>query len=257
MSWPPGRRGTWVIDLDGVVWLSGQAIEGVPEALARLRGAGCRPLFVTNNAGLTVAEILERLAHIGVEARSEDLVTSAEAAATLLEPGGTVLPVAQGGALEALTGRGLTLVDEAPAGAVVVGYTRQFDYDRLARAATAVRGGARLIGTNEDATYPTPEGLLPGAGSLLIAVATASGAEPEVAGKPYPPMVALVGERADDVVVVVGDRPSTDGLFARRLGVPYALVLSGVTKPSDPPPDPVPDITAPDLAHLVADYLGG
>jgi len=56
--------------------------------------------------------------------------------------------------------------------AVVVGYTSHFDYDDLTAACRTLRGGARLVGTNDDATYPTPDGLVPGAGSLLAAVAT-------------------------------------------------------------------------------------
>jgi ribonucleotide monophosphatase NagD (HAD superfamily) len=97
---------------------------------------------------------------------------------------------------------------------------------------------------------------MPGAGSLLAAVATAAGAEPIVAGKPHHPMVDLVTARKADVSVVVGDRPSTDGLFAGRLRVPFALVLSGVTPPGAPPPDPQPDVSAADLAELVDVFVG-
>ena len=156
-------------------------------------------------------------------------MTSAQAAAGLVEPGATVLALADGGVPEALDERGVIVVEAGPADAVVVGWTHRFDFDRLADAATAVRDGARLIGTNEDPTHPTPHGLMPGAGALLAAVATAVGVDPEVAGKPHQPMADLMTGRASDVVVVVGDRPATDGLLARRLGVPFALVLSGVT----------------------------
>ena len=84
-----------------------------------------------------------------------------------------------------------------------------------------------FIGTNEDPTHPTPQRLLPGSGALLAAVATAAQATPEVAGKPHDPMVALLRARAPDAVLVVGDRPSTDGALARRLGLPFALVRTG------------------------------
>ena len=145
-----------------------------------------------------------------------------------------MLPVAQRGASEALGARGISLVDEAPADAVVVGYTTASTSTRLTAACRALRGGARLIGTNDDATYPTPDGLVPGGGSLLAAVATAGGVTPEVAGKPHAPMADLVQHRAADVVAMVGDRPSTDGRFAERLGVAFALVLSGVTAAGGP-----------------------
>ncbi len=243
-------EGTWVIDLDGVVWLAGEPIEGVSEAIAILRARDVRVAFATNNSAPTVAELLARLERAAIPSSPEDLVTSAQAAATLLEPGDSVLALADGGAREALVERGVTLVEEPPADAVVVGWTHDFTFDRLAVATRAVRGGARLIGTNEDPTHPTPEGLLPGSGALLAAVVTAAGREAQVAGKPHAAMIELVRRRHPDVRVVVGDRPSTDGLLARALKVPFALVLSGVTAPGDPV-EPAADDTAADLLELV------
>jgi ribonucleotide monophosphatase NagD (HAD superfamily) len=155
---------------------------------------------------------------------------------------------------EALTQKGVRPVREGDADAVVVGWHRDFDYEQLTAAAGAVRHGARLIGTNDDATYPTPEGPIPGGGAILAAVATAAGVDPVIAGKPHQPMTALVRARlggALDGSVVVGDRPSTDGLLAKALGVPFLLVLSGVTKETDLPVDPPPARVAPDLAALV------
>jgi glycerol 3-phosphatase-2 len=221
--------GAWVVDLDGVMWLAGSAIPGAARAIARLRSAGVRVLFATNNAAPSVAELLAGLSRIGVEAGRDDVVTSAQAAATLIEPGERVLACGDEGLREALAGRNAVLVAAAPADAVVVGWTRAFDFDLLARSAAAVRAGARFVATNEDPTHPTPEGLLPGTGALVAAVAAASGRQPEVAGKPHEPMARLVAERAGEVALVVGDRPSTDGALARVLGVPFALVRSGVT----------------------------
>ena len=164
---------------------------------------------------------------------------------------------ADGGVLEALSARGVTVVAEGPADAVVVGWTRRFDFDLLATAATAVRLGARFIGTNEDPTHPTPRRLLPGSGAILAAVATAAQATPEVAGKPHDPLVALLQARAPDAVLVVGDRPSTDGALARRLGLPFALVRTGVTSDGREPMVVEPDEEAPDLRTLVARHVDG
>lgn len=250
-SWPPPPGGTWVLDLDGVVWLTGEPIAGAAKGVAALRRAGVRTLFCTNNSFLTVAEVCRRLEGAGVDAGPEDVVTSAQAAAGMLAPGSTAVALAGDGVTEALIDRGVRIVAEGPADAVVVGWTRRFDFDGLARASAAVRAGARLIGTNEDPTFPTPHGLLPGGGSLLAAVATASETRPEVAGKPHPPLADLVTRRARDVVAVVGDRPSTDGRLARQLGVPYALVLSGVTGPGPRPTDPPAAAEAADLGALV------
>jgi len=246
-----------VIDLDGVVWLAEEPIAGSANAVARLRQAGHGVVFATNNASPTVAELRRRLAAAGIAATPEEIVTSAQAAASMLEPGSTAVVCADGGVLEALATRGVTVVAEGPADAVVVGWTRLFDFDLLATAATAVRQGARFIGTNEDATHPTPRGLLPGSGAILAAVATAAQANPEVAGKPHDAMVALLRARAPDVVLVVGDRPATDGALARRLGVPFALVRTGVTSDGREPIVVQPDEEEADLAALVARHLDG
>jgi ribonucleotide monophosphatase NagD (HAD superfamily) len=121
----------------------------------------------------------------------------------------------------------------------------------LDRAARAIRAGARFIATNLDPTLPTANGLEPGAGALVAAIRVASGTEPEVAGKPFPPTAALVRARAADVEIMVGDRLDTDGLVARLLGVPFGLVLTGVTRREELPGDPPPDRVADDLASLV------
>ena len=248
-------RGTWVIDLDGVIWLAEEPIPGSADAVARLREAGHGVVFATNNASPTVAELRERLAKAGIAAEPDELVTSAQAAASMLEPGSTAVVCADEGVLEALSARGVTIMAEGPADAVVVGWTRRFDFDLLTTAATAVRLGARFIGTNEDPTHPTPRRLLPGSGAILAAVATAAQATPEVAGKPHSPLVALLQARAPDAVLVVGDRPSTDGALARRLGLPFALVRTGVTSDGREPMVVEPDEEAPDLRTLVARHV--
>ena len=185
-----------MIDLDGVVWLTGEAITGSREAVSRLREAGVRTLFATNNSAPTIDELIGRLARIGIDAGPEDLVTSAQAAATLVQARARVLVLAAEGVLEALRARDAVVVDDGPADAVVVGWTHEFDFDRLARAAATARGGAQLIGTNDDPTHPTPDGLQPGCGALLAAVATAAGTTPLVAGKPYEAMIGLIRQRA-------------------------------------------------------------
>ncbi len=249
------RPPTILCDLDGVVWLSQHAIAGSPEAIARLRRDGHQVLFVTNNSYPPIAEVEGALARIGVPAEG-DVLSSSMAAARLLQPGERALVCGGPGIVEALERRGIEVVVDGRADAVLVGFDRAFDYERLRRAAAAVRAGARLIGTNDDATYPTPEGPIPGGGSLLAAVATASGVVPLVAGKPHAAMAALVRERLGpepiEQVVMVGDRPDTDGAFAVTLGCRFALVWTGVTTPGSVV-SPAPQIVADDLATLVDD----
>lgn len=247
---------TWALDLDGVLWRGGTAIPGSADAVAALRSVGHRVVFLTNNSHQRVDAYVDKLRAMGVEAEPDDVVTSGQAAAALVEPGTTALVCAGPGVEEALAARGVEVVDEGHADAVVVGWHSDFDYDRLTAAMTAVLDGARLIGTNDDATYPTEDGLIPGGGALLAAVAYASGATAEVAGKPHEAMVALVESRVGPVEAMVGDRPSTDGLLARNMNARFALVLSGVTKDDQLPAEPEPDLVAPDLAAVVDQWAG-
>lgn len=224
--------GAWVIDIDGVVWLAGRPLPGAAGAVDRLRRSGRRALFVTNNSSRTVGEQEAALARCGIHAAG-DVVTSAAAAARLVQPGSTVTVCGGPGITEAVGPRARVVDADHPApqgtAAVIVGLDERFSYRRLTHASGAVRRGAALIATNTDPTYPTPDGPVPGAGSLVAAVATAADVTPVVAGKPHQPMVELVRETlGGDPEVVVGDRPSTDGVFAARLGVPFVLVRSGV-----------------------------
>jgi 4-nitrophenyl phosphatase len=255
--WPPPPEGTWVIDLDGVVWLTGRPIPGVDEAVARLRGAGVRVLFATNNSAPTRTELHRGLARCGITAEDNDLLSSADVAAGMLVPGSSAVVLGGDGVVEALSRRGVEVVSAGPADAVVVGWTRSFSFDLLARASGAVRAGARLVGTNEDPTFPTPEGLLPGGGAILAAVATAAEATPEVAGKPHRPTAdAITGRVAPgELRVMVGDRPATDGALAAQLGIPFALVLSGVTREGHIPAGADAAAVAADLVTLVRTTL--
>jgi HAD superfamily hydrolase (TIGR01450 family) len=247
---------TWLLDLDGVVWLAEQPIPGASEAVARLRAAGQRVLFATNNSAAPVGEQEAKLARHDIEARGE-VVTSAMAAARLIVPGERVLVCGGPGIVEAVVTRGAVAVQDGDAEVVMVGFDRGFDYERLRVAARAVDRGARLIATNDDATYPTPDGPIPGGGALVAAVAYATGVTPVVAGKPHPPMADLVRALGGPEGTVVGDRPATDGAFARELGYRFALVLTGVTRASDLPVDPAPDMVAECLADVVARELRG
>ncbi|MGQ0830361.1 MAG: HAD-IIA family hydrolase [Microthrixaceae bacterium] len=243
----------FALDLDGVIWLADQPIPGAAEAVARLRQAGEQVLFCTNSSMDPTWAVEEKLARHGIAARG-DVVTSADVAGGLLSAGERVLVCGGQGIVEAVEARGAQVITKGPADVVLVGLDRSFTYERLRIAADAVAGGARLLATNDDATYPTPTGAVPGGGAILAAIERASGAVAEVAGKPHAPMVTAVRARLGDAGVVVGDRPETDGAFARALGYRFALVLTGVVD-SGEGVDPRPDVVAPDLAAVLDQLL--
>src|SRR4051794_7775224 len=182
------RGMTWLLDLDGVVWLAGRPIAGSADAIARLRAAGERVAFLTNNSGPTLAEHVAKLAAAGVPADPEEVVSSASAAAELLQAGQQVYVAGGQGVREAVHAAGAEIVEDwRQADAVVVGRTVDFDFSMLTAASNAVRAGARFVATNGDTTFPTGDGLEPGAGAIVAAIAAAAGREPEVAGQARPP----------------------------------------------------------------------
>jgi 4-nitrophenyl phosphatase len=258
----------WVLDLDGVIWLGDQPIEGSIEAVKRLDSEGEQILFVTNFSAMRKNEMEAKLNDFGLEA-TDRVITSAMAAASLVEPGERVLVCGGPGVTEAVEARGAEAIDPShpfdqniSVDAVVVGFHKNFDFNRLAVCARALHQDARLITTNIDPTYPTVDGLLPGNGSITAAVATAGKVDAVVAGKPHQPVAQLImrylgiSEAATNDIVV-GDLPSTDGLLATELNFRFGLVLSGVTNANTALKlDPQPDMVCPDLASLVSQVLG-
>ncbi|CAB4654685.1 unannotated protein [freshwater metagenome] len=230
---------TVLCDLDGVIWLAHEPIDGSTDAIRRLRENGIRVLFVTNNSFSTRAQQHAALERVGIAAEGH-VVTSAMAASTHISQGERVLVCGGEGLIEEVTHRGAEVVVpyrvDSVVGdfdAVVVGFHREFNFDILSAALTAVRGGARLIGSNSDPTYPTPHGPIPGGGSILAAIEHATGVKAIVTGKPHQPMADLVASLDPGVgaheMMMVGDVVSTDGAFARTLGCAFGLVLSGMT----------------------------
>ncbi len=211
------------------MWLGDEPIEGSAEGVRHLRGRGVEIAFFTNNSSLTIDSYVKKLRAMGVDVRGEEILSSAQSAADLLDAGMTAVVCGGPGVVEALTARGVVIVDRGPADAVVVGWHTDFDFSRLETATDAVLAGAVLIGTNDDATYPVRGRLRPGAGAILASVAYATGTDPLIAGKPNRPAVEMLLRRVGRPRVVVGDRPETDGELARKLGAQFALVLSGVS----------------------------
>jgi glycerol 3-phosphatase-2 len=231
----------FILDLDGVVYRGDEPVPGAAEAITALRERGRRIVFLTNNSARTPEMVAEKLARLRISSDPEEVVTSAQAAATLVADTvglpATAFVIGEEGVRRALTEAGLEVLDGRPdrADVVVVGWDRGADYDKLRRAALLVQRGARLVATNADASYPAPGGeLWPGAGALLASVETTTGARAEVAGKPHRPLFDEAVRRAKTSrALVVGDRIETDVEGAVRSGLDAALVLSGAAGPGD------------------------
>ncbi|WP_328954498.1 HAD-IIA family hydrolase [Kitasatospora purpeofusca] len=227
---------TALLDLDGVVYAGPNAIEYAVESLDAARAAGMRLAYVTNNASRPPRVVAEHLTELGVPAEPADVINSAQAAARVLAEklpaGSKVLVVGGLGLEEALAERGLVAVRslaEEPL-AVVQGFDASVGWTQLAEASYAVQSGLPWVASNTDVTVPTARGIAPGNGMLVAAVRAATGVEPEVAGKPLPPMhretVLRTGAKRP---LVVGDRLDTDIEGAFNGGVDSLLVFTGVT----------------------------
>jgi len=237
-----------IFDLDGVIYRGTEAVPGAAGLVAWLHQQDVLVRFATNNSMVTRAGYVERLGAMGVATDAQEVVTSTSATVDHLARHApdvrSVLAVGADGMRRELEDAGLDVTPASdarqaePGGAldrhydaVIVGLDPAVDYARLSSAMAAVAAGARLIATNADSRYPTPAGFLPGAGSIVAALATATGATPEVIGKPEPAMFRAIlestGVRGDESVVV-GDNPDADVAGAHRAGCGAILVLTGV-----------------------------
>ncbi|HEV7171556.1 HAD-IIA family hydrolase [Pedococcus sp.] len=235
-----GRYAAVVCDLDGVVYRGPEAVDHAVGALGELT---VPVVYATNNASRPPAEVAAHLSDLGLRVTAHEVVTSSQAGAAelagRLPESAVVLAVGGPGVREALTTAGLRVVlpaevndvDETPVSGVLQGYGATVSASDLAEAAYAVSAGAVWVATNTDRTLPTHRGTAPGNGTLVDAVATATGAEPTVVGKPYAPLYRLCAERLGmDVagLLAVGDRLDTDIAGAVAAGMDSALVLTGV-----------------------------
>ncbi|WP_109474850.1 HAD-IIA family hydrolase [Ornithinimicrobium cavernae] len=234
-------------DLDGVVYRGATACEGAVEGLSAARAAGLPILFLTNNAARLPGEVAGHLRALGVEAHTDEVLNSSQVAAGYLRrhhpvPAGRyVLPVGGPGVTAALDEQGIPVVEPSEVlrrggseivAAVVQGYGAAVGWAELAEATYAVASGAYWVATNTDATLPTERGQAPGNGSLVAAVAHATGRQPDlVTGKPHAPAFEIALQRLGlppEDVLMIGDRLDTDIEGARRAGLGTALVLTGV-----------------------------
>ncbi len=237
LAHPMSKVRALLFDMDGVLYKGDEILPGVLEGLAYFEQTGRSILYVTNNATRTPAMFVDKLAAMGISAREEQVLTSAEATggwmARNAPRGSKVQLIGQAGVWTAMLAHGFKPANQPQdADFVVVGMDFHLDYRKCAEATLAIKAGARFIATNEDATFPSEEGEIPGAGSIVALLKTATGVQPEVIGKPYPGMFAEAMARLQldaDACLMVGDRYETDIKGAQELSMWTAGVCTGVT----------------------------
>ncbi len=249
-----------VMDMDGVLWRGDEALPGLSALFDLLRGQAVPFALATNNSSKHPSDYVIKLARMGIDGVTEgQIVSSATATADYLTthyPRGTAVHVLGGNGVKTLIAdAGFTLSDDDPR-VVVAGIDFDLTYDKLKRATYLIRAGADFIGTNADRTFPMPDGLAPGAGSLLALLETATDRAPIVIGKPGAPMfeAALRAVKADAAhTLMIGDRLDTDIAGAQRVGMSTALVLTGISGRADVAASATPpDYVFADLVELVS-----
>jgi 4-nitrophenyl phosphatase len=227
-----------ILDMDGVLWEGDSPLPGMADFLRFLREREIRFVLATNNASLTVASYLQKLARMGVAAGPEEILTSATATAeylkTVARPGERAFIIGEEGLIRAVESAGVQAAgpDTLDADYVICGMDRGLSWNKLANATINLNRGARFIGTNGDVTFPTERGISHGNGAILAALTAASGIRPKIIGKPYPAIMQMAVARLGlpkARIAAVGDRLETDILGARNAGLKSILVLTGVT----------------------------
>jgi 4-nitrophenyl phosphatase len=247
-----------ILDMDGVLWRGSEAIGDLQSIFRQINRIGWKVIFATNNASRTIQQYVNVLSSFGIQSEAWQIISSSTAAiaylTNLFPHGGPIYIIGEQGLIDACSEQGF-YQSTSESLAVVAGIDRKLTYDKLKTATLLIRSGVPFIGTNPDRTFPTPQGLVPGAGSILAALSAACDVSPIIMGKPEPAMYQIALERLNLLakdVLVVGDRPETDIAGAQKIGCRTALVLSGVTNDEHARTwQPTPDVIMDDLASLV------
>jgi len=250
-----------IIDMDGVLWRDSEPIGDLPSIFDRIRSMGLKFILATNNATRTVEQYHNKIFKFGVTLEDWQVITSAEATAIFLKrkysDGLNAYVVGQPGLKDTLRSWGINVVDETAKDVhvVVASLDYSLTYEKLKHASLLVRSGCEFIGTNSDVTFPTPEGLIPGSGTVVGAIELASEKKAIMIGKPEPLLYQMALDRLGlkpEVVLGIGDRLETDIAGAQAAGIHTALVLSGVsTQDQAECYQPSPEIIAANLAEIL------
>lgn len=224
----------FICDMDGVIYHGNRLLPGVRDFIEWLQAEDKRYLFLTNSSERSQIELKLKMRRLGMEIDANHFYTSALATAGFLDsqvPHGTAYVIGEAGLINALYDVGYSMNDINP-DYVVVGESKNYNYETVIRAVSLVRNGARLIGTNPDTTGPTEDGLVPATGSLILPISKTAGVEPYFIGKPNPVMMRQALKRLGckrENTAIIGDRMDTDIVSGIESGIDTVLVLSGVS----------------------------
>jgi HAD superfamily hydrolase (TIGR01450 family) len=237
MDAPDRLYDAYIFDLDGTVYLGDALLPTAGETIRRLRAAGRRTVFLSNNPTHSQAAYVAKLARLGLPTPEADIVTSTIVMVDFLKerlPGARLFVVGEEPLMQALQAAGFALVDDARrTDAVIASFDRTFAYRKLQVAFDAIRGGARFFATNPDRYCPVPGGGEPDCAAIIAAIEACTGTACEaVVGKPsrhtIEAVLRLVGLPAR-ACLMVGDRLETDIAMGREAGMDTALALTGAT----------------------------
>ena len=256
-SWLSSIR-SLILDMDGVIWRGDQEIGTLSDIFSIIKNTSLSVVLATNNSTASTDQYLSTLAGFGVSLEPWQIVNSSQATAYYLKQifpdGGPVYIIGEEGLVEALNEFGFFHSHDGSI-AVVAGMDRHITYDKLKTATLLIRAGTKFIATNPDKTFPTPEGLVPGAGAIIAYLEASTGENPHMVGKPSPEMYFVAMDRLNispEKTLVVGDRLETDIAGAQAIGCRTALVLSGVTDEITARNwEPEPDMIAADLSKVL------
>ena len=224
---------SWLTDMDGVLVHEGHVLPGAAELIAKWQAEDTPFLVLTNNSIYTPRDLSARLTAGGLNVPEDRIWTSALATAAFLDkqmPKGSAYVIGETGLTQALHDIGYTQTDNNP-DYVVLGETRNFNFENLTKAIRLINGGARFIATNPDPTGPSAEGPLPATGSVAALITKATGMEPYIVGKPNPMMfrsaMRKIGAHSE-TTGMIGDRMDTDVVAGIEAGLHTVLVLTGI-----------------------------
>ncbi len=235
----------YLIDLDGTIYLGKAPLPAGKRFVEELQRRNLPFLFVTNNTTKSPATVASRLANEFEIHVSEELIYTASLATVDFmkedNRGNKVYVIGEAGLVDSILAAGFEWAEDTP-DYVVVGLDTHVTYEKFTLATLAIQKGATFIGTNADKNIPTERGLLPGAGSLISLLETATQTKPVYIGKPE----AFIMEKAlthvgltKEEVLMVGDNYETDICSGINNGIDSLLVLSGFTPKEAVPTLPI------------------